>query len=158
MHSIQKLIAVTTLAAVTVLPVVASARTYTKLEVLEIYAGSELSGNYEVNNHDCEYDFSTTKLLVKIQGAFTDGTIDQAYVRYLDHKYKNLTGDIHSKNKKYYQVSLQSSADTLTAEFGQVKFTMNIKKKKPYATVHGTVKVKRSASDDYEACSSKATY
>lgn len=158
MHSLQKFIAAITLTAVTVLPVVASARTYTKVEVLEIYAGSELSTGYELNNHDCDYDFSTSDLLIKIQGAFTDGTIDKAYVDYLDHKYKNLTGDIHSKNKKYYQILLQSSDDTLTSEFGQVTFTMNIKKKKPYATAHGTVKVKRSASDDYEACSSKATY
>ncbi|MBI4407232.1 MAG: hypothetical protein HY565_01915 [Candidatus Kerfeldbacteria bacterium] len=157
MHIVQKLIAVTTLTAVTLLPVVASARTYTKVEVLEIY-GAELSTGYELNNHNCDYDFVTSDLVIDIKSAFTDGTIDNAYIRYLGHKYKNLTGDIHSKNKKYYQILLQSADDTLTSEYGQLTFTLNIKKKNPYATSHGKAKVKRSASDDYEACSSKATF
>lgn len=139
-------------------PYFASAKTYTKIEVLNIYYRVKLSTGYDLNSHTCDFDFSTSDLEVYIANAYDNGLIDDAWVRYLDHKYKNLTGEIKSKNKKYYQITLSSNSNQATSEYGRMVFKFDIKKKNPYATAHGNAKVKRQASNNFEACSSKATF
>lgn len=134
-----------------------SAKTYTKVEVLEMYAGSKLTSGYVIASHTCDFDFKTVDMVFYIYSAYTDGTIDGAWVKYLGHKYQNLNGLIKSKNKKFYQIVLRSDAGEAGNEFGRMIFKMNIKKKKPDIG-HGTVQVKRTASDNYSACSSKSTF
>src|SRR3989338_802496 len=121
----------------------AAAKTYTKVEVLEMYAGSKLSSGYTIDNHTCDFDFETSDMVFYIYSAYTDGTIDGAWIKYLDHKYKNLTGLIKSKNKKYYQIVLRSDEGESSNEYGRMIFKMNIKKKDPDIG-HGTVSAKRT--------------
>ncbi|EKD76345.1 MAG: hypothetical protein ACD_43C00144G0002 [uncultured bacterium] len=139
-------------------PAVTAAKTYTKIEVLNMYYQTKLSTGYVLDSHTCDFDMETSDLQFYIASAYSDGTIDNAYIKYLGHKYKNLTGKIKSKNKKYYQISLNSAADQSTAEYGKMKFKLNIKKTDPAALSHGTVKVTRADSDDFAACSSEAHY
>lgn len=154
----KKIIAAFMTVLFSALPIVTSAKTYTKVEVLNMYYQLKLSTSYDLNSHTCDFDFSTTDLQFYIASAYDDGSIDDAWIRYLDHKYKNLTGEIKSKNKKYYQITLRSDSDQLTGEFGRLVFKLNIKKKDPTATSHGNVKVTRNASNNFSACSSKATF
>jgi len=157
-HIFRRLMAVGSLTLFTmafVLPV--SARTYTKIEVLELYSGDKLSSGYTIDKHTCDFDMETSDMVFYIYSAYTDGTIDGAWIKYLGHKYTNLTGLIKSKNKKFYQIVLKSDAGESSNEYGRMTFKLNIKKKNPDVG-HGTVAVKRKATDNFAACVSQSLY
>lgn len=139
------------------LPSTALAKIYTKVETLDYLLNYFIYNSYDLTN-DCDFDYSLDELRLAVNSAYTDGTVDDATVRFLGHKYKGLTGALTKKNDTYYLLTLKSPKSALNKEYGRLVYKAKIKRRDIEATYHGTITIRRNETSNYSECSADSSF
>ncbi|MEK7540541.1 MAG: hypothetical protein AAB558_04820 [Patescibacteria group bacterium] len=158
MSNLSKFVASLVLGASLLVPSIALAKIYTKVEVLEILLNNFYTEGYDIETLDCDFDFSTSDLKLALNSAYSDGYVEDAQVRYLGHKYTGLTGWLTKKDDTYYLLTLKGPKSAGEKEYGRITFKAKIKRRNPYGDMKGTITVKRTDSNSFSACSAKSSF
>lgn len=157
MKKIASVMASAVFATSLLLPSIASAKVYTKVETLEYLLNYFVYNSYDLTT-DCDFDYSLDELRLAVNSAYTDGSVDDATVRFLGHKYKGLTGELTKKNDTYYLLTLKGPKSALNKEYGRITYKAKIKRRAIEDIYHGTVTIKRNQSSNFSACSADSTF